>query len=154
MTRPHDTEDAPMDDDGRSTQAEVHDAPAQPAEDVPLTVPQSGAEPAAPFDLPLLDADPPYVYALGSVEPRFPTLGIEKEFAQATGRRGDEALTDRQALKTALEQRESRYLARHLCWVFLIEGLEAYILVPRDPADLELLIEAVRYEPSREDVDV
>jgi hypothetical protein len=27
-----------------------------------------------------------YVYALGRVTPRFPSLAVEKEFAQATGR--------------------------------------------------------------------
>ena len=27
-----------------------------------------------------------YVYALGRIEPRFPDLAVEKEFAQATGR--------------------------------------------------------------------
>jgi hypothetical protein len=28
-----------------------------------------------------------FVYALGRIEPRFPRLSVEKEFAQATGRR-------------------------------------------------------------------
>jgi hypothetical protein len=28
---------------------------------------------------------PSYVYALGRIEPRFPRLSVEKEFAQATG---------------------------------------------------------------------
>src|SRR5215207_622999 len=28
----------------------------------------------------------PYVYAIGRVEARFPTMGIEKEYAQALGR--------------------------------------------------------------------
>ena len=31
-------------------------------------------------------AMPAYVYAIGRIEPRFPTLSAEKEFAQATGR--------------------------------------------------------------------
>ena len=34
-----------------------------------------------------------------------------------------------------------------------IEGLETYILHPRDPADLELLVEAVRPTPRPTDVD-
>jgi hypothetical protein len=29
---------------------------------------------------------PPYVYALGRIDPRFPRLAVEKEFAHATGR--------------------------------------------------------------------
>ena len=34
-----------------------------------------------------------------------------------------------------------------------IEGLETYILIPRDPADLDLLIDALRPEPSPMDLD-
>jgi hypothetical protein len=41
-----------------------------------------------------------------------------------------------------------------MCWVFTIEGLETYILVPRDPADFDLLIESVRTDPGTGDVDV
>src|SRR4051794_32847776 len=67
-----------------------------------------------------------YVYALGRVEPRFPSVGVEKEFAQATGRAGTAGLTDRQAVHSVLTQRGNRYLARQLCWVLTIEGLETY----------------------------
>jgi hypothetical protein len=35
-----------------------------------------------------------------------------------------------------------------------IEGLETYILAPRDPADLDLLIESVRSGPSPTDMDL
>lgn len=94
---------------------------------------------------------PSYVYALGRVEPRFPTIGAEKEFAQATGRAETKGLTDRQALYEVLKQH--RYLARRLCYVLTIEGLETYLLQPRDPMDLELLIEAIRREPSPMDLD-
>lgn len=97
---------------------------------------------------------PTYVYAVGRVEARFPTLAVEKEFAQATGRAETSGLTDRQALQSLLSQRPNRYLARQLCWVFTIEGLETYILAPRDPADLELLIETLRPTPRPTDIDV
>jgi len=95
-----------------------------------------------------------YVYALGRVEPRFPRLAVEKEFIQATGRAETAGLTDRQALHTVLSQRHNRYLVRQLCWVLTIEGLETYILQPRDPADLDLLVEALRPVPRPTDVDV
>jgi hypothetical protein len=95
-----------------------------------------------------------YVYALGRVEPRFPRLAVEKEFAQATGRAETTGLTDRQALHTVLSQRQNRYLARQLCYVLTIEGLETYILQPRDPVDFELLVDAVRPAPRPTDVDV
>jgi hypothetical protein len=95
-----------------------------------------------------------FIYALGQIEPRFPSLGVEKEFAQAVGRAEAGAQTDREALQTALTERRNRYLARQLCWVFTIEGLETYILLPRDPSDLDLFVEAVRARPTPGDLDV
>jgi hypothetical protein len=99
-------------------------------------------------------ADYSYVYALGRIEARIPTQGLEKEFAQTTGRAETAGLTDRQALRNVLSERQNRYLARQLCWVLTIEGLETYILHPRDSADLDLLIEAMRPTPNLDDVDV
>jgi hypothetical protein len=98
-------------------------------------------------------APPSYVYALGQVEPRFPSLSVEKELAQATGRAETNGLTDRQALHRVLSERRNRYLVRHLCWVLTIEGLETYILRPRDPMDWDLLVEAVRPRPRTGDID-
>jgi hypothetical protein len=99
-------------------------------------------------------ANPTFIYALGQIEPRMSSLALEKEFAQATGRAETAGLTDRQALHALLADRANRYLARQLCWVLTIEGLETYLLVPRDPLDFELLIEAVRTAPRGTDVDV
>src|SRR6266487_806743 len=106
--------------------------------------------PAQPTEMALSS----YVYALGRVTPRFPRLAVEKEFAQATGRAETSGLTDRQAIQPVLSQRANRHLARQLCWVLTIEGLETYILRPRDPADLDLLVEAIRPAPSPVDIDV
>jgi hypothetical protein len=100
------------------------------------------------------EAGPTYVYALGRIEPRFPTLALEKEFAQATGRSDLAGLSDSEALREVLVQRPNRYLLRQMCWVLRIEGLETYILQPRDPLDYELLVEALRPVPKRDDVDV
>lgn len=99
-------------------------------------------------------ASPTFVYGLGQIQPRFPSLAVEKEFAQGTGRADAAGLTDREALQTVLSDRANRYLVRQLCWVFVIEGLETYLLTPRDPADYELLVEAVRPSPNATDVDV
>ena len=96
-----------------------------------------------------------YVYALGRIEPGFPTLAVEKEFAQVAARAGDtEGLTDRQLIQSLLSKRENRYLARQLCWVFTIEGVETYVLHPRDPVDADLFLEALRDVPRRTDVDL
>jgi PatG Domain len=96
----------------------------------------------------------PYVYAIGTIEIRFPSLGVEKEFVQATGRAETAGLTDQQAIQTVLVLPQNRYLTRQVCWVFSIEGLDTYLLQPREAADFDLLLESVRSNPSREDVDV
>ena len=98
-------------------------------------------------------ANYPPVYAIGRVEWRFPNASLEKEFAQATGRQETTGMTDRQAIHEVLSQRQNRYLVRQLCWILTIEGLETYILMPRDPSDYELLVEAVRPAPSPADLD-
>lgn len=97
---------------------------------------------------------PSYVYVIGRIEPRFPTLASEKELAQAAGRTETAGLSDRQVLHDVLSQRENRYLARQLCYVLMVGGLETYILQPRDPADFDLLIDGVRADPSPGDLDV
>jgi hypothetical protein len=118
-------------------------------------IPQSGSETCATCGGGSSNTAPPsYVYALGKVEWRFPKQSVEKEFAQATGRTETAGQTDREAIHTVLTQRQNRYLIRQLCWVLTIEGLETYILVPRDPADLDLLVEAVRPAPSPFDIDI
>jgi hypothetical protein len=83
-----------------------------------------------------------YVYAHGQIEWRFPRPSVEKEMAQATGRAETAGRTDQQAFHEVLSRPENRYLARQLCWVLSIQGLETYILQPGDPADLDLLIGA------------
>src|SRR5271165_7189383 len=97
---------------------------------------------------------PSWVYAIGNIEARFPAISVEKEYAQATGRADTAGLTDRQALHNVLSKPENRYLVRQCCFVMTVEGLETYILTPRDPADLNLLVEAVRPNPSPLDLDV
>jgi len=97
---------------------------------------------------------PVWIYAIGKIEARFPSLAIEKEYAQVLGRDDTSGLTDKQALHTILVKPENRYLARKVCWVMTIEGLETYLLHPRDPVDLSLLIDAVRANPSPADLDI
>jgi hypothetical protein len=110
--------------------------------------PSCGAAPSANGQ-----ANAPYIYAIGRIEPRFPRLSVEKEFAQATGRVATAGLTDRQALHDVLSKPENRYLVRQLCWVMTIEGLETYILAPRDSADFNLLVDALRPTPQPWDLD-
>lgn len=94
-----------------------------------------------------------YVYALGRIEARFPRLSIEKEFAQIAGRGDNGGKTDQQVFHDVLTKPENRYLVRQMCWVFTIQGLETYLLGPRNPADYDLLAAAIRPTPGPGDID-
>ncbi len=130
-------------------QIEFAQQPTPPPQHGPV---EHGGPPAASAVIPT--AAPSFVYALGRVDARFPSLALEKEFAQVTGRTDTAGQTDRQALHSVLTERANRYLARRMCYVFTIEGLETYILAPRDPADFELLIDAIRPNSRATDTDV
>jgi hypothetical protein len=103
---------------------------------------------------PNVGGKPSYVYAIGRIEQRFPNLAAEKEFAQATGRTETAGKTDQQSLHAVLSKRENRYLVRQLCWAVTIHGLDTYLLVPRDPGDFDLLVEAIRPSSSPDNIDV
>ena len=116
--------------------------------------PQSAPE-ACPSCLAAAHAMPPsYVYAIGRIEARFPNLAIEKELAQATNRSETAGKTDQQTFHAVLSERKNRYLVRQVCWVFTIQGLETYLLQPRDAADIDLLVDAIRPTPNPGDLDV
>jgi len=79
---------------------------------------------------------------------------VEKEYAQAMARGDTKGLTDKQSLHAVLSRPENRYLVRQLCWVMSIEGLEVYVLHPRDSAGFGLLLDTLRANPSPADLDV
>jgi len=103
-------------------------------------------------------SSPKYVYAIGKVTHRFPNRSIEMEYAQAMGRVPEidtKGLTDAEVMSKTLTDSNNRYLARQLCYVFNIENLETYILVPSDPYDIDKLAQALRPSPERyRDIDV
>lgn len=97
----------------------------------------------------------PYVYVIGHIEPRFPLISVEKEAWQAIKREPGAAKdTDRQAMLKVLKDPANRYLVRQLCWVLSVHGIDTYILVPRDPADYQLLVDAYRAEPNPGDLEL
>jgi hypothetical protein len=98
-----------------------------------------------------------YVYAIGKVVHRFPTKSLELELAQATGRRDEgetKSLTNAEVAYKILTDPANRYIARQICYVLNIEGLETYILVPSDPLDFDRLAQALRPAPNVGDIDV
>lgn len=133
--------------DEHSLEAPIDASPA-----VSTTIPAEADTTAEPFEGGTQEAN--FVYAIGRIEPRFPSLAVEKEFAQATGRAETAGLTDSAARRDVLYDRGNRYLVRQLVWVLTIEGLETYILSPRDPTDFESLVETLRAAPRSDDIDV
>lgn len=95
----------------------------------------------------------PYVYTVGIIEPRFPSSSVEKEFSQAVGRRVPPYSTDRRAFTNVLKDPACRYLARELCWVLVTGNVDRYMLVPRDPADVMLLVESIDREAHSPSLD-
>ena len=103
-------------------------------------------------------SSPSYVYAIGKVIPRFPNRSIELELAQATGRQTTEetkGLAHDEVIYRTLTDPNNRYIARQVCYVLTIEGLETYILVPSDPLDLDRLAQAIKPVPGDfRDIDI
>ena len=96
-----------------------------------------------------------FVYALGTVSYRFPSVSLEKEFRQvASIVELPSGSTDAEHTHAVLSSPGARYLARQLCWVLTIEGIETYLLKPRFPDDLTSLLGCLRPRPSRSDMDV
>jgi len=96
---------------------------------------------------------PTCVYVIGHIEPRYPLLSVEKEAMQAISRTGVTKDTDRQIMAKVLQDPNNKYLVRQLCWVLLVQGIETYILVPRD-GNYQPLIDAYRAEPNPGDLEL
>ena len=100
----------------------------------------SNLEMSAPRDVSLNSA---YIYAIGRVNLRFPNLGVEKEFAQATGRAETAGLTDRRLMHSILSEPGNKYLVKKMCWVLSIEGQDAYVLQASHPDGYDLLVKSL-----------
>jgi hypothetical protein len=148
------TTETSTDQPGSDTGAPTPVPPREDNRSAASLAPQQLAAPPCPTCAPVPASQASsYVYALGRIEPRFGTLAVEKQFAQVTARAETKGKTDREAMHAVLSARENRYLARQLCWVLTIQGLETYLLTPRDSADFDLLVEAVRSTPRHDDLD-
>ena len=96
---------------------------------------------------------PPCIYVIGHIEPRFPLLSIEKEASQAIARSGGGNGTDQQIMARLLRDQANKYIVQRLCWVLSVQGVDTYILVPRD-GDYQPLIDAYRAEPNPGDLEL
>jgi len=84
----------------------------------------------------------PWVYAFGQIEPRFATIGVEKEFAQLATKAKRSGVDDAALIRSVLGHDEGRYLARQLTWVLVAYERDAFVIVPRDSSELDQLIQA------------
>ena len=72
-----------------------------------------------------------WVYALGKLDVRFPSLGIEREFRQREARTPaakSESMSRRERVREVLKA--NPHLATRVCYVFQVGGLAAYVVVP------------------------
>lgn len=98
-----------------------------------------------------------YVYAIGKVVHRFPNKSIEMELAQVIGQMPEgktKGLANPEVAHNVFTDPNNRYIARQICYILTIEGLETYILVPSDPSDFGRLAQALRPAPNVGDIDV
>ncbi|MFI1417944.1 hypothetical protein ACH4VX_08110 [Streptomyces sp. NPDC020731] len=98
--------------------------------------------------------DAGYVYVLGRVHAVFPDLSVQHEFFQVASADGTADATDADALHRVLSDPENRYIARQMCYVLSVQGVDTYILEPADPAGLDDLVEALRPVADRRDLAV
>lgn len=105
---------------------------------------QPAAQPSAPTP----------VYVIGHIEPRFPSLSLEKEAWQAIKREGTVQGTDHEVMQKLLSDPNNLYIVRQLCWVLSVQDVESYIVVPRYQADYQLLVNSYRPRPKPGDLEV
>ena len=74
------------------------------------------------------------MYAIGRLEPQFPSLDVEREFAQVAAGAGN-GLPDAALLRTVLTDADNHYLARQMWWWRRLE------FWPREEADVTRLVE-------------
>lgn len=83
------------------------------------------------------------VYAVGRLSPQFPSIGVEKEFAQLTAGAHQGDRVEVELLQQVLGSPENAYLARHLCWIFASAGVDTFTVLPRDDAEVARLVEVL-----------
>lgn len=95
-----------------------------------------------------------FIYAIGSIAPRFPRPSVEKELAQVMSRTETKGLTHQQSFRKVIHAPENRYLLRQLCWVMSIAGVETYLVAPHYQTDFDMLAETVREAANPMDLNV
>ncbi len=104
-----------------------------------------------------LEPGPRQATLVGTVTAAFPSLSVEKHFAQLLGQKDFKGFTDRQTLHAVLQKPENRHLARRMCFLhtpYGSGGSPAYILVPEEREDLTLLVDILNRPLNTSEFDV
>lgn len=88
---------------------------------------------------------PALIYAIGSVEARFPTIGIEREFQQRQGRLPEAAAEASRASQVRRVLEANPHVAVRMSYVFLAAGVPAFILAPTGRYLQDELLTAVEH---------
>lgn len=110
----------------------------------------------APLPLPPVEITPTaptYIYSQGRIEARIPSMGIDNEFRFAV-RELHATGTEKQVLYKVLSNERYRFLARQMCWVLMVGGMETYILQPREPEGYDLLVNALLLPEAKKPFDL
>jgi hypothetical protein len=98
-----------------------------------------------------------FVYAIGRVRVDFPSQAVKEEFDQQIGRMYPQptpGTPDDQLFYEVLRQGENLYLAREMCWILRIDGVDAYILRPRTYVELYDLVSSLEPVDGQQKFDV
>jgi hypothetical protein len=82
------------------------------------------------------------ILAVGRLRASFPSLGHQREYADIAAVDPDAPIATRE-LKDVVTQWEHRYLARQICWIFSVQSVDICVVVPRNDADLDELMDSV-----------
>jgi hypothetical protein len=96
---------------------------------------------------------PRFVYAIGKIRARFPSEDLEKEARQVMRSAAAADLTDTQVLHQILSDENIAYIAREMCWIMSVGGLDCYILQPRSGVELRQLIDTLKTDTIGTTVD-
>lgn len=90
-----------------------------------------------------------YIYAVGAIEPIFPSLSVEKEFLQCMDESdlGNEITHDQLfkvfSKKSESGLRENLYIAKQMVWIFKAKGQRLYIILPDTDETLDNFIDSL-----------
>jgi hypothetical protein len=113
-------------------------------QNIPAAAPESAhsQQPCCPQCAATAPRQESYVYAIGRISVKFPSLALEREFKQReTAMRLPPGEEHNQRISKVLE--ENGHLAAKMCYLLTIGGVPAYILAPGGPYLRKPLFEAI-----------